>query len=71
LIDEALKAGQYAKPGCFIRVRVSHETLTVVAHAREGNSWIDLGISKVIPIDILDPADLANLAAEDDMEDLS
>jgi hypothetical protein len=71
LIDEALKAGQSAKPGCFIRVRVSHETLTVAAHAREGNSWSDLGISKVIPSDILDPTELANLATEDDMEDLS
>jgi hypothetical protein len=71
LIDEALKAGQSAKPGCFIRVRVSHESLTVTAHAREGNSWSDLGISKEIPSDILDPTELANLAAEDDMEDLS
>jgi exonuclease III len=31
LIYEVLKSGQSAKPGCYIRVRVSHETLTVVA----------------------------------------
>ncbi len=71
LIDEVLKSGQSAKPGCYIRVRVSHESLTVVAHAREGNSWTDLGISKVIPSNILEPVELANLADEDDMEDLS
>jgi hypothetical protein len=71
LVNEVLKTGQSAKPGCYIRVRVSHETLTVVAHAREGNAWSDLGISKKISSDILEPADLANLADEDDMEDLS
>jgi hypothetical protein len=71
LVYEVLKSGQSAKPGCYIRVRVSHETLTVVAHAREGNTWSDLGISKKIPSDILEPAELADLADEDDMEDLS
>jgi hypothetical protein len=64
LIDKVLKAGQSAKPGCYISVRVSHESLTVIAHAREGNSWTDLGISKVIPSDILEPVELANLADE-------
>ncbi len=71
LIDEVLKAGQSAKPGCFIRVRVSHESLSVVAHAREGDAWTDLNISKVIPHDILEPSELADLASEDAMEDLS
>jgi hypothetical protein len=71
LIDEVLKAGQSAKPGCFIRVRVSHESLSVVAHAREGEAWTDLNIAKVIPLDILEPSELADLASEDAMEDLS
>jgi hypothetical protein len=71
LIDEVLKAGQSAKPGCFIRVRVNHESLAVVAHAREGDAWTDLNISKVIPHDTLEPSELADLASEDAMEDLS
>jgi hypothetical protein len=71
LIDEVLKAGQAAKPGCFIRIKVNHDSLTVVAHAREDNKWIDLNLRKVIPLDILDPAELVDLATEDDMEDLS
>ncbi len=71
LIDEVLKAGQSAKPGCFIRIKVNHDSLTVVAHARVDNKWIDLNLRKVIPLDILDPAELVDLATEDDMEDLS
>jgi hypothetical protein len=69
LIDEVLKAGQSSKPGCFIRVRVSHESLSVVAHAREGDAWTDLNIAKVIPLDILEPSELADLASEDASED--
>ncbi len=71
LIDEALKEGQSAKPGCYIRVRIMQENLTVVAHAREDNSWVDLKIEKSIPIDILEPSDMAGLSPEDEMEDLS
>jgi hypothetical protein len=43
----------------------------VIAHAREGEAWTDLNISKVIPHDILEPSELADLASEDAMEDLS
>jgi hypothetical protein len=43
----------------------------VVAHAREVDAWTDLNISKVIPHDILEPSELADLASEDAMEDLS
>jgi hypothetical protein len=71
LIDEVLKAGQSAKPGCFIRIRIHHDSLTIVAHAREDNKWVDLNLRKSIPIDILDSAELADSAPEDDMEDLS
>jgi hypothetical protein len=71
LIDEVLKTGQSAKPGCYIRVRVNHESLSVVAHARDGDSWVDLDIAKVIPLDVLEPSELADLASEDAMEDLS
>ncbi len=70
LIDEVLKAGQSANPGWFIRVRVSHESLSVIAHARKGEAWTDLNIAKVILSDFLEPADLADLATKDGMEDL-
>ncbi len=71
LIDEVLKEGQSAKPGCYIRVRSLQENLTVVAHAREDNGWVDLKIEKPIPVDILEPSDMAGLSSEDEMEDLS
>jgi hypothetical protein len=50
---------------------VNHKSLSVVAHARDGDSWVDLDIAKVIPLDILEPSELADLASEDAMEDLS
>ncbi len=71
MIDEVLKAGQAVKPGCFIRVRVSHESLSIIAHAREGDKWTDLMVSKKIPADILEQDEIIDLAPEDDMEDLS
>jgi hypothetical protein len=49
----------------------THLPHTFGAHAREDNKWIDLNLRKVIPLDILDPAELVDLATEDDMEDLS
>ncbi len=57
--------------GCYIRVGISHESLSVVAHARDDDNWLDLMISKKIPKDILESAELVDLATEDDMEDLS
>jgi hypothetical protein len=71
IIDEVLKAGQSAKPGLFIRVRVMSDNLTVVAHAREDGKWVDLDLSRKIPVDSLEPAELNVLGDENDMEDLS
>jgi hypothetical protein len=71
IIDEVLNAGKAAKPGCYIRVKVNIENLTVVAHARDNDSWVDLNISKKIPLDVLDATDRNNREQEDDMEDLS
>jgi hypothetical protein len=42
----------------------------VIAHARKGEAWTDLNIAKVILSDFLEPADLADLATKDGMEDL-
>jgi hypothetical protein len=66
-----LKAGQSAKPGLFIRVRVISESLTVVAHAREDGNWVDLNLGKKIPLDSLDTAELQALGDANEMEDLS
>ncbi len=52
-------------------MRVNHESLTVVTHAREGDSWTDLGISKVIPVDILDPSEMLDLEDRTEMETIS
>jgi hypothetical protein len=47
------------------------DNLTVVAHAREDGKWVDLDLSRKIPVDSLEPAELNVLGDENDMEDLS
>jgi hypothetical protein len=65
IIDEVLKAGQSAKPGLFIRVRVMSDNLTVVAHAKEEGKWVDLEVSRQIPVDSLEPAELKGTVPRD------
>ncbi len=59
----------YAKkvrPGHFILAKVNSDTLTVSAQASENNRWVDLNISKPIPLNILDRFE--QMEADFDME---
>jgi hypothetical protein len=47
------------------------DNLTVVAHAKEEGKWVDLDVSRQIPVDSLEPAELNVLGDENEMEDLS
>jgi hypothetical protein len=54
LLNNLVKEGKTLKPDCFIRTKVNVENLTVEAHAKTGDGWLDLGLSRSIPLDILD-----------------
>jgi hypothetical protein len=64
LVDE----GKQAKPGHFVRVRVLPDSLRLEAHASIDRQWVDLKISKEIPLDILDSSEISEVEAEGEME---
>ena len=49
LVDE----GKKAAPDSFIRTRVNVDKLTIDVHAKDGSNWRDLGLSRDIPLNIL------------------
>ena len=49
LVDE----GKKAAPDSFIRTRVNVDKLTIDVHAKDGSNWLDLGLSRDIPLNIL------------------
>ena len=49
LVDE----GKKAAPDSFIRTRVNVDKLTIDVHAKDGANWLDLGLSRDIPLNIL------------------
>ena len=57
LLDEVLKEGKKAYSKCYIRTKVNYENLTIEAHARTENGWVDLKLKRDIPLDILDRFD--------------
>jgi hypothetical protein len=54
LLNELVTAGKRVQPESFIRTKVNVETLTVEAHAKTSTGWLDLGLKRNIPLDILD-----------------
>ena len=63
LISDAKKV----KPGHFILAKVNSDTLTISAQASENNRWVDLNITKQIPLNILDRYE--QMEADSDMEE--
>jgi hypothetical protein len=55
-----------AKKDCFILAKVHVDSLTISAHGSVNNRWEDLGISKEIPLNVLDRYEA--MEAERDME---
>jgi hypothetical protein len=56
IIDKLILEGKSRFPKCFIRTRVNVDNLTVEAHAKTNEGWIDLEKTTRIPLDILDTA---------------
>jgi hypothetical protein len=54
LIGELVRQGKQLQPDCFIRTRVNVENLTIDALAKTASGWLDLGIKRDIPLNILD-----------------
>jgi hypothetical protein len=69
LINDLISEAKGKKKDCFILAKVNVENLTVSAHASENNKWIDLELTKDIPLDILDRYEA--MEAENDMEEES
>ena len=70
MISELINVAKAKKNGCFIRVKVNTEKLTLEAHAsvgQEKKTWEDLQLTRDIPPNILDRYE----AMDADMEDTS
>jgi hypothetical protein len=66
LITNLISDAKRSKQGHFILAKVNVENLTVNAFASEDNKWIDLNISREIPLNILDRFE--TLEADSEME---
>jgi hypothetical protein len=53
-LNDMIRAGKAKQPNCFIRTRVNVDNLTIEAHAKTPNGWVDLGLKCNISTDILD-----------------
>jgi Holliday junction resolvase RusA-like endonuclease len=69
IMDDLVKVCKPANSGCFILTRVDMDKLTVTARARTDKGWKDLDNTAKIPLDILDPAEMA--AADDEVIDMT
>jgi hypothetical protein len=54
ILGDLVKEGKRLQPDCFIRTKVNAEKLTVDVHAKTSTGWLDLGLSRPIPTNILD-----------------
>jgi hypothetical protein len=54
LLNEVINASKDLQPDCFIRTKVNVENLTIEASAKTASGWLDLGIKRNIPLDIID-----------------
>jgi hypothetical protein len=69
IMDDLVKVCKPANSGCLILTKVNMDKLIVTARARTDNGWRDLENTAKIPLDILDPAEMA--AAEDEVVDMT
>jgi hypothetical protein len=65
LLNEVLSAGKRLQPDCYIRTKVNVENLTVEAHAKTASGWLDLGLKRQIPLDVIDiPASSGTVSSQ-------
>jgi hypothetical protein len=69
LITNLISDAKRSKQGHFILAKVNVENLTVNAFASEDNKWIDLNISREIPLNILDRFETLEADSEMEAED--
>jgi hypothetical protein len=62
ILDKMITEGKKKYPKCFIRTKVNVETLTVEAHAKTTDGWVDLGLHSNIPLNILDSVTTTTVA---------
>jgi len=67
LIAGLISEAKAVKPGNFILAKVNTDQLTVSAHASENGKWVDLNMSKEIPLNILDRFEA--MEADSEMEE--
>jgi hypothetical protein len=71
MLDDFVKSCKPEHPGCFILAKVDAEKLLITARARSDKGWKDVNRSVPIPLDILDPAELAAVGDEEMSEEIS
>jgi hypothetical protein len=54
MLDALLTEGKKQYPNSYIRTKVNVDDLTIEAHAKVGDNWIDLGMKTTIPHNICD-----------------
>jgi hypothetical protein len=59
-MDKMITEGKKSFPNCFIKTKVDVDNLTVEAHAKTKEGWIDLGLKSKIPLTILDNVNLVS-----------
>jgi hypothetical protein len=72
MLTDMVKTGKALHPNKFIRTKVNVDQLTIEAHAKTENGWLDLNLKRDIPLNILDNNPLtpvASQASNDDTED--
>jgi hypothetical protein len=70
IIDSFIKDCKVTKSGCFILARVDVENLCITARARTDSGWVDLDNKVSIPLDLLDPVELAAASEGDDESEM-
>jgi hypothetical protein len=70
LIDGFVKDCKKVKAGCFILAKVDIEKLCITARARTDEGWVNLDNTVSIPLDLLDPTELAAAAEGEDENEM-
>jgi hypothetical protein len=73
MLDTLLTEGKKQYPNSYIRTKVSVDDLTIEAHAKVGDNWIDLGMKTAIPHNICDiiSTDTQVVASQDEVMSIS
>ncbi len=71
MIDTLVKECKTVRPNSFILAKVEIDRLCITARARSDSGWEDLGKKVDIPLDLLDPVELAAAAEGEDETEMS